>query len=96
LISNNISIQNTHIVGVRPYLTERFLDTSPNVGIVVPGILAPAEVDGESVSLMPYFSGELASTNRGDRQGTAVNFFDGGGSAPLLQNKPADDETSNQ
>ncbi|KAM0256086.1 hypothetical protein ACHAQJ_005173 [Trichoderma viride] len=70
--------------------------TTPNVGIAVPGLLAPAEVDGVAVNLLPYFSGELATTNRGDCQGKAVNFFDGGGPAPLLQNKPADDETSSQ
>ncbi|KAM0452824.1 hypothetical protein ACHAO4_005243 [Trichoderma viride] len=70
--------------------------TTPNVGIAVPGLLAPAVVNGESVNLLPYFSGEYATTNRGDCQGTSLNFLDGGGPAPLLSNKPADDETSNQ
>ncbi|PTB46053.1 uncharacterized protein TrAFT101_004472 [Trichoderma asperellum] len=70
--------------------------TTPNVGIAVPGLLAPAVVNGENVNLLPYFSGEYATTNRGDPQGVSINFLDGGGPAPLLHNKPADDETSNQ
>ncbi|KAM0517433.1 hypothetical protein ACHAPE_004964 [Trichoderma viride] len=70
--------------------------TTPNTGIAVPGLLAPAVVNGENVNLLPYFSGELATTNRGDCHGISLNFLDGGGPAPLLQNKPADDETSNQ
>ncbi|UKZ63859.1 uncharacterized protein TrAtP1_005082 [Trichoderma atroviride] len=68
----------------------------PNVGIAVPGLLAPAVVNGENVNLLPYFSGEYSTTNTGDCQGATVNFLDGGGPAPLLQNKPADDETSRQ
>ncbi|EHK41578.1 hypothetical protein TRIATDRAFT_147444 [Trichoderma atroviride IMI 206040] len=70
--------------------------TTPNVGIAVPGLLAPAVVNGENVNLLPYFSGEYSTTNTGDCQGATVNFLDGGGPAPLLQNKPADDETSRQ
>jgi len=34
----------------------------PNVGIKVPGILAPATVNGTYVNLAPYFTGMLAST----------------------------------
>ena len=29
----------------------------PNVGISVPGILAPATMNGEMVNLLPYFNG---------------------------------------
>jgi hypothetical protein len=67
----------------------------PNVGIKVAGILAEGEQDGEKVNLLPYFSGGLKSTNR-DNKAVAVNFLDGGGAKPLMDNKPADDEKSNQ
>lgn len=71
--------------------------TTPNVGIVVPGILAAdATFNGVSVDLNPYFNGILASTNRGGQEGVSVNFLDGGGAAPLLQNLPAQNMTSNQ
>jgi len=70
--------------------------TEPNVGIKVPGILAPGEVDGEDVKLLPYFNGELATTNRGGNQGVKVNFLDGGAAEPLKKNMPADDDESNQ
>ncbi|KAI6780272.1 uncharacterized protein J7T54_003051 [Emericellopsis cladophorae] len=70
--------------------------TEPNVGIKVPGILAPGAVDGEEVNLLPYFSGELATTNRGGSEGVKVNFLDGGAAEPLKKNMPSDDEESNQ
>ncbi|KAF7550492.1 hypothetical protein G7Z17_g5666 [Cylindrodendrum hubeiense] len=70
--------------------------TEPNVGIKVPGILAAGKVNDTEVNLLPYFSGELASTNRGGKMGVAVNFLDGGGAAPLMKNKAANDETSDQ
>ncbi|KAL7930668.1 hypothetical protein V8C35DRAFT_311910 [Trichoderma chlorosporum] len=70
--------------------------TTPNIGIVVPGLFTPGEVDGENVDLLPYFTGEYATTNRGECRGEPVNFLDGGGPAPLFQNRPADDDTSNQ
>lgn len=67
----------------------------PNVGIKVPGILAPGMYNGTEVNLLPYFDGTLASTNRGG-SAVAVNFLDGGGAAPLMMNKPANSESSNQ
>ncbi len=71
--------------------------TQPNVGIAVPGILAQnATFNGEPVNLLPYFNGMFASTNRGGEEGVSVNFLDGGGAAPLMENKPAIDDTSNQ
>ncbi|OIW32027.1 hypothetical protein CONLIGDRAFT_571547 [Coniochaeta ligniaria NRRL 30616] len=70
--------------------------TMPNVGVAVPGILAPGTVDGEDVNLAPYFTGALASTNKGGMTGESVNFLDGGGAAPLMKNMPADDDSSNQ
>lgn len=68
----------------------------PNVGIEVAGILAPGEVNGTEVELMPYFDGTLASTNRGGSVGESVNHLDGGGAEPLMENMPANDESSNQ
>ncbi|KAK2608829.1 hypothetical protein QQS21_002686 [Conoideocrella luteorostrata] len=70
--------------------------TMPNVGVKVPGILAPGEVGGKMVNLAPYFSGGLASTNTGGKTGSSVNFLDGGGAEPLKMNKPANDNTSKQ
>ena len=68
----------------------------PNVGIKVPGILAPATVNGTYVNLAPYFTGMLASTNMGGSSGVSVNFLDGGGAAPLMMNMAANDTSSNQ
>lgn len=71
--------------------------TQPNVGVSVPGILNPnATYEGESVNLVPYFDGSLASSNTGMMMGKAVNFLDGGGAAPLMENMPANDESSKQ
>lgn len=71
--------------------------TKPNVGIAVPGILNPkATYNGTAVNLVPYFSGALASSNRGGSAGVSVNFLDGGAATPLMANKPADSMTSNQ
>jgi len=65
--------------------------------VLVPGILDPnATMNGTAVNLVPYFDGGLASSNRGGSSGVAVNFLDGGGAAPLMQNKPADNTSSNQ
>ncbi|CEJ82136.1 hypothetical protein VHEMI02221 [[Torrubiella] hemipterigena] len=55
--------------------------TMPNVGVSVPGILAPGEVNGKKVNLLPYFDGTLASTNRGDKA-VCKNFLDDGGAEP--------------
>ncbi|KAH6656468.1 hypothetical protein BKA67DRAFT_531737 [Truncatella angustata] len=70
--------------------------TQPNVGIKVPGILAPGKINGTDVNLLPYFDGELASSNRGGSSGVAINFLDGGGAEPLMKNLPANDDTSMQ
>jgi len=60
--------------------------TKPNVGIAVPGILAPGTGDFAGVNLAPYFTGALNSTNRGGSQGISLNFLDGGGATPLMNN----------
>ncbi|EKD16343.1 hypothetical protein MBM_05637 [Drepanopeziza brunnea f. sp. 'multigermtubi' MB_m1] len=58
-------------------------------GVAVPGILAPAVVNGEKVDLLPYFNGCFASTNRGNGVGQAIDFLDDGGAAPLGMGKPS-------
>ena len=68
----------------------------PNVGVKVPGILAPGTINGTEVNLLPYFDGGLASSNRGGSSGVAVNFLDDGGAVPLMMNMPANGTTSNQ
>lgn len=69
--------------------------TQPNVGISVPGILASGYYMGEKVDLLPYFNGCLKSSNQ-DGRPAAINFLDGGGAAPLMNNMPANDDSSNQ
>ena len=69
--------------------------TQPNVGVALPGILAPAVYGGEQVNLLPYFNGCLESTNVNDKP-ASVNFLDGGGAAPLMMNMPANNMNSNQ
>lgn len=39
------------------------LASLPGSMVKVPGILAPGMVDGQAINLMPYFTGELATTN---------------------------------
>lgn len=61
----------------------------------VSGILANGTYNGTQVSLLKYFDGSLKSTNV-NNNATAVNFLDGGGAAPLKQNKAANDDSSRQ
>lgn len=70
--------------------------TTPNVGIMVPGILTAGEYKGTAVNLLPYFDGALMSSDAGGLSGVSVNFLDGGGAAPLMKNMPANGTTSNQ
>ncbi|PHH66153.1 hypothetical protein CDD81_216 [Ophiocordyceps australis] len=70
--------------------------TMPNTGVKVPGILAPGQVNGEPVNLLPYFDGSLKSSNRGHGHGEAINFLDGGGAEPLKKNMPANNMHSRQ
>lgn len=53
-------------------------------------------VNGTDVNLLPYFNGELASSNRGGGTGVSVNFLDDGGAEPLMNNKPANSDSSMQ
>ncbi|KAK6584706.1 hypothetical protein PZA11_002930 [Diplocarpon coronariae] len=69
--------------------------TESKTGTAVPGILAPAVVDGKAVNLLPYFNGCLASTNAGGTP-KAVNFLDDGGAAPLMMDKPSNSSGSRQ
>lgn len=70
--------------------------TQPNVGVMVPGILAKGMYNGTEVNLLPYFDGMLESSNRGGSSGVSVNFLDDGGAAPLMMNKPSNGTSSNQ
>jgi len=70
--------------------------TKPNVGVTVPGILAKGTYNGTAVNLLPYFTGELASSNRGGNSGVSVNFLDGGAATPLMMNMPSNNTMSNQ
>ncbi|KDE04403.1 hypothetical protein MVLG_05193 [Microbotryum lychnidis-dioicae p1A1 Lamole] len=71
--------------------------SSINVGVAVPGILNPnGTYNGTAVNLVPYFSGALASTNRGGNSGVSVNFLDGGGAVPLMNNTAANSNSTNQ
>jgi len=69
--------------------------TQPNVGVALPGILAPATYNGETVNLLQYFNGCLKSTNVNNVP-SYQNFLDGGGAAALMQNLPAFSSSSNQ
>jgi hypothetical protein len=70
--------------------------TQPNVGIAVPGILAPGTYDNQDVNLLGYFDGSMNTSNRGGSSGVMVNFLDGGGATPLTENMPANNTSSNQ
>ncbi|CCG81443.1 protein of unknown function [Taphrina deformans PYCC 5710] len=60
--------------------------TTPNMN-AVPGILAPGKVNGTAVNLMPFFTGMAGrTTNRNGTATAGVNFLDGGGAAPLMNN----------
>lgn len=71
--------------------------TQPNVGIMVPGILAAnATYNGTAVNLLQYFDGMLYSTNAGGKKGVSQNFLDGGGATPLMMDMPANNTSSAQ
>ncbi|KAJ2996479.1 hypothetical protein HDV02_006451 [Globomyces sp. JEL0801] len=64
-------------------------------GKPVTGILAAGNFNGESVDLLPFFTGASKTSNVGG-VATAVNFLDGGGAAPLQLGQPANDNSSKQ
>jgi hypothetical protein len=73
--------------------------TTPNVGIAVNGIMWPGSWKGEPVDLMPWFNGELASSNPCPDdcgQGVSVNWLDGGGPSALRQNLTSYVQGTNQ
>ena len=94
-VIGNCKSQN-HILVLKHLLIVRTVDTTPNVGVLVPGILAEGMINGERVNLLPYFNGGFASTNTGGMVGRSVNFLDGGGAAPLKQGKPANSTNARQ
>uniref|UniRef100_A0A093XB33 Uncharacterized protein n=1 Tax=Talaromyces marneffei PM1 TaxID=1077442 RepID=A0A093XB33_TALMA len=68
--------------------------TTPNTGVAVHGIAAPAEYNGHSVALLPYFTGEFNSTNTGGNTGASKLFLDDGGAVPLTMNMSSNGNTS--
>ncbi|BFZ58724.1 hypothetical protein PYCC9005_005789 [Savitreella phatthalungensis] len=61
--------------------------TNPAPKNAVPGILAPGTVNGTAVNLAPFFTGMSGpTTNRNGVATAGVNFLDGGGATPLLNN----------
>ncbi|KAF5871134.1 uncharacterized protein Bfra_007648 [Botrytis fragariae] len=67
----------------------------PAPSIKVSGILTNGTYNGIKVSLLPYFNGELVSTNGGNKP-LSVNFLDGGGADSLRNYQPANSDTTNQ
>jgi hypothetical protein len=64
--------------------------TEPNLNITVPGILGPAEYEGQKVNLLPYFDGSLNSSNPTGgvtKHGLSVNWLDGGGDEAWSMNQ---------
>lgn len=60
---------------------------TPNAMVTVPGILKNGTVNGTAVNLLPFFAGTSGpTTNRGGRAVSGINFLDGGGATPLLNN----------
>lgn len=94
VVIGNCEMPSENVLKTRLILPK--LDTMPNVGVKVPGILASGTYNGAEVNLLPYFNGQLASSNRGGSSGVSVNFLDGGGAAPLMKNMPANDDKSKQ
>ena len=86
-----VYIVNTAVVGT--YNNSHVINA---LGVEVPGILAPGDFNGTKVNLLPYFNGGFKSTNRGGSAGVAVTFLDGGGTKPLMNNKPGENEDSAQ
>ncbi|KAL4899299.1 hypothetical protein BDW74DRAFT_183832 [Aspergillus multicolor] len=60
--------------------------TTPNTGVTVAGIAAPAVYNGTNVELLPYFTGALNSTNLGGDHGASKLFLDNGAAEPLAAN----------
>ena len=69
--------------------------TAANAPVKPNGILNNGTYQGKPVSLLKYFDGSFASTNRNGKA-SSVNFLDGGGADPLKQNKAANDTNTNQ
>ncbi|KAL2067651.1 hypothetical protein VTL71DRAFT_15747 [Oculimacula yallundae] len=82
-----VAVVNTAVIG-------NYSETK--TGAVVPGILAPGQVGGTAVDLLPYFNGVLASTNQGEGHGVSVNFLDDGGASALKAGRPSNGKTSRQ
>ncbi|KAH7309998.1 hypothetical protein BKA65DRAFT_575796 [Rhexocercosporidium sp. MPI-PUGE-AT-0058] len=82
-----VAVVNTAVIG-------NYSETKN--GAVVPGILAPGQVGGVSVDLLPYFNGVLTSTNQGGSSSVSVNFLDDGGASALKAGRPSNGKSSRQ
>jgi hypothetical protein len=73
--------------------------TTPNTGIAVNGIMWPGEWNNSPINLMPWFNGDLASSNPcvdDCGHGVSVNWLDGGGPDALRQNLTSFEQGTNQ
>lgn len=73
--------------------------TTPNTGVAVNGIMWPGAWKGEPVDLMPWFNGDLASSNPCPDdcgQGVSVNWLDSGGPEALRRNLTSFEGGTNQ
>ena len=73
--------------------------TTPNTGVAVNGIMWPGEWKGQPVNLMPWFNGDLASSNPCEDdcgQGVSVNWLNSGGPDALRQNLTSYETGTNQ
>ncbi|KAF2209774.1 hypothetical protein CERZMDRAFT_46514 [Cercospora zeae-maydis SCOH1-5] len=95
LMENNATNQQTVLTLVVNTAVIGNYTSNPGSLVAVPGILAPGTGDFEGVNLLPYFNGELVSTNAGGMP-RSVNFLDDGGAAPLMMNMPANGTDSAQ
>lgn len=73
--------------------------TTPNVGVAVNGIIWPGKWKGQPVNLMPWFNGELASSNPcadDCGHGVSVNWLNGGGPEAMRRNLTSFEQGTNQ
>jgi hypothetical protein len=73
--------------------------TTPNTDIAVNGIMWPGQWNNSPINLMPWFNGDLASSNPcadDCGHGVSVNWLDGGGPDALRQNLTSFEQGTNQ
>ncbi|KAI5369880.1 hypothetical protein Slin15195_G007580 [Septoria linicola] len=75
LMENNATNQETVLTLVVNTAVIGNYTSNPGSLVAVPGILAPGTGEFEGVNLLPYFNGDLVSTNAGGMP-RSVNFLD--------------------